>query len=303
MVVKKNLIILLSSLVCFITTLHANEKVPRPWQFDMKGFHLTDAKSETKPYDEKKLSLTQASMNLMYTQYLNLEGDGLIAELAYSHLNLNWTDNPDVATKDFNDTLITFGGFTTAIQNWFLLGTAQIQVDATSWDFSHNARYRGQLQGRYQYNKDLDLYVGLLFYTNLQKDDVYPIIGFEYQEESQPWKLKIVLPTESYFRYFINPEWSVGIEHRFIQERRRLKNEEGLNKWSVARRSKGIFDLRAQGVEAAMRYSPIEGSYVKAFAGMIYKPQYRTYDKEGQNRRLYKFKSGFHFGATASFTF
>ncbi|SCA58862.1 hypothetical protein AB751O23_AW_00050 [Chlamydiales bacterium SCGC AB-751-O23] len=300
---KKKLILILSSLLCLSSSLTANEMVPRPWQLDMKGFHLTDAKSETKPYDENRLSLTSAIMSLMYTQYLNANGSGLIAEAAYSHLNLDWAENPDVATKDFNDALFTFGAFTTEINNWFLLGTARVQVDATSWDFSNNARYRGLLQGRYQYTQDLDLYVGLMFYTNLQKDDVYPIFGFEYQEENAPWKIKMVLPIESHIMYFINHEWSVGVEHRFIQERRRLKNNEGLNSLGDPRRDRGIFDITAQGLELSAKYSPLEGSYAKVFAGMIYSPEYRTYDLEGQNRRLYKFKSGFHFGGTASFTF
>ena len=224
-------------------------------------------------------------------------------EIAYSHLYLDWDKNPDVGTTDFKDLYLTLGGFTTKVSDWFWIGSMQMQVDASALDFSNNARFRGFLQGRFQYHKDLDLYIGLLFYTHLQKEDVYPVIGFEYQQEKAPWKIKVVLPLESYAMYSLTDAVIVSLEHRFIQERKRLKDSEGLNSLGDPRRDRGIFDFRSQTVELALRYQPFEHSYVKGFAGASLGSLYRTYDNDGQNKRNYTFKPAPFFGVAGSFSF
>lgn len=292
-----------TSLLFLPCLLFSNEAIPRPWQVDLKGYHMLGSKSTTEPYKENKLSVSHAVASAMYTQYLNMDGDGLIGEVAFSHLYLDWKKNPDVSTKDFNDLLFTAGGFTTKVPDWFWIGSLQIQVDAASFDFSNNARYRGFLQGRHQYTKDLDLYVGLLFYTHLQKEDVYPVLGFEYQQEGARWKIRAILPLDSYVMYSLTDAVMVSLEHRFIQERRRLKDNEGLNTIGGQRRHHGICDFRSQCVELAVRYQPFEHSYGKLFFGGAFGSLYRTYDVDGQNKRNYRFKPSPVFGIAGSFSF
>lgn len=274
----------------YLFTQQEQEASFKPWKTQVDFIAINDAKFKTKEIREQKIHYSTGGLQLSKIKILNTEGDGFVLDLGYRFTRLKWDENPVFEMKTFNDGILSLGGFTKRINKWLWFASMHLQMATHKFDLAKNTRYRGILQGRYTSTPNTGIYFGVLVYTNLKKDEAYPILGIDYQKPQAPWRLKILFPIESNLEYDLHKTLTLSLNHRFIRDRHRVEFED--------RTSEGIFDYSAQAVDIGVQYLLRPNSSAKIYFGSSLPGEYKTGDKDYQNKRVFNFKNTWHYGGS-----
>ena len=236
----------------------------------------------------ERFSYAQESANFLILQPLS-EKNSLFGGIGYSSAKLTWDQNPAFKHKTYSYVNLLLGGTSREVENWLWEGKLIVSLDPHSSRLDTTTWYNGFFFGRYTYTKNVGIYIGFNMYTGLNKDMVYPILGFDYIPNKE-WKLSLIYPTDISLTYTITPEWSAIATLRPILDRHRLKRTEAV--------PFGVYEYSTNGTEVALKWAPSLACETKLFVGSTTGGRLKITDKLGRNGQIFKLRPAPYAGLT-----
>ncbi len=276
--------------------LFQTENTPPPfYPFSISGSYLNvcEASFRTPGFDDSNLKYAQWETALAYTHPFS-PVCGLIFGAGWVGTEVDMKNNPEFNETIFNYINFSVGFFTKAFSDWTWTATIAIFLDAEELSLVDYTLYQGVLWGRYNVCKFVELDFGLIIEAGLNKEKVWPIIGFIYTP-CDKWHLNVVYPINISLEYDIIECFSAAASIRFLRNRHRVKDDEP--------NSQGIFEYETAGGEFDLTYRPFKWAMVKGFAGSTFGGDLKVSDRNDKNSTHYKFNGSFYAGASAVLSF
>lgn len=272
------------------------ENAPPPfYAFSISGQYVDVSKTDFRSpgLENSNLIYRQADAAFAYTHPCT-EVAGFIFGAGWVGTDVDMKDNPDFNETNFNYINFSVGGYTKAFDPWTWTLTLAAFLDTEEFSFSDYALYQGVLWGKYAFCPYVELDFGLILEVGLNKEKVWPILGFIYT----PWdcfKINAVYPINITAEYFWNDAWTLAGSIRFLRNRHRVQKDEP--------NSQGIFEYRTTGAELDLIYSPLDRLSVKGFAGKTFDGDLKMTNRRDNNGRHFKFDGSFYWGVSGVFSF
>lgn len=215
---------------------------------------IAGANFNNKTHKHQKLSFcgfdVDASMVVFYEEEYH---EAVNIELGYNRTNIHWKDNNHFSQSIFNTATLSVNAQSARMCDWLWKGKLSLNVDTDHFDVHQYSTWDCFIWGRYTYNDNFGLHVGIIALTGMKVDHVYPIIGFDWMINHK-WKFNAVFPVDISVVYVIDEYWSLDIAGRAIETRNRLGKHENI--------SKGIVQYMNKGIEFGVNYDV--GDSIKA---------------------------------------
>jgi len=185
--------------------------------------------------------------------------EGAAAAIAYQQTYLDWNKNPYFSQRNYETLSLILSTYTERLFDW--QWRAQISInfdDLPYWNFGEYMNYDMLAWGRYEWSECVGVHIGFFAQTGMKMDRVYPIVGFDWQI-NEAWKLNLVYPVNISAVYTINPEWTVALAARFIDQRHRTKEDEPV--------PEAVWHYQGCGGELAINYLPTKTLSFNLHAG------------------------------------
>ena len=254
---------------------------------------VNSTKFRTRGFREDTLKYRQWEAAFVYKHPIT-DACGLLFGSGWVGAEVNMENNPNFDETIFNYVNLSVGGFTTAFPDWTWTLTVAGFFDTDEFSFVDYALYQGVLWGRYDFCNCLELDFGLIVEAGLNKDKVWPIIGFVYYP-SEKWQINAIYPVDISFDYFFNQYLSASGSVRFLRSRHRVRDNEPL--------SQGIFEYRTTGLEFDLTLAPSLCFSIMGFVGSTVKGDFKVSDRNDKNAIHFKFNGSFYAGASAILNF
>jgi hypothetical protein len=229
-----------------------------PFMAKISGDYIGQA--DFKCHDFSHFTFAIGEVDLSFVYYYNpCIHEGATIGVTYSRIRLDWKTNPFFTQKDFDNISLNFGGFSERLEDW--LWRAQVTVNFNNieyWDLEDYMNYDLLLWGRYAYAPNVGIHIGILAYTGMKIDRVYPIVGFDWTYDCH-WKLNVIFPMDISLVYTVNECWAIAAAGRFFYERNRVKKDQFY--------SEGLWAYSSSGAELSVRYTPTKWITANVHAG------------------------------------
>jgi len=272
------------------------ENTPPPfYPFSMSGQYVSVAEADfrTPGFGDSHLRYQQWDVAFAYTHPCN-EICGFIFGAGWVGTEVDMKNNPEFHETIFNYVNLSIGGFTKSFPDWTWTLTVSAFMDTEEFSLADYTLYQGVLWGKYDFCKYVELDFGFILEVGLNKEKVWPILGFVYSPCNN-WRINAIYPINVAIEY----EWSKCLTAagsiRFLRNRHRVQSEEP--------NSQGIFEYHTSGAEFDLLYTPWKWMMVKGFAGHAFDGDLKVTDRNNHNATHYKFKGSFYAGASAVLSF
>lgn len=272
------------------------ENNPPPlFPFSVSGSYLNvhKARFRTPGFSDSNLKYAQWDTALAYTHPFSKEC-GLIFGAGWVGTNVDMKNNPEFNETIFNYVNLSFGGFTQILPSWNWTLTLGAFFDTVEFSLLDYTLYQGVLWTRYDLCKWIELDCGAIVEVGLDKEKVWPILGFVYIP-CEKWRINAVYPINVSIEYDWKKHLTAAASLRFLRNRHRLKDDEP--------NSQGIFEYRTTGAEADLTYTPFERVLIKGFAGSTLDGDLKVSNRNDKHSTHYKFHGSFYAGASAVISF
>ena len=268
----------------------ADKKLPKNF-FIFQGDVISIQRSKIESPDtlkgqETKIALSNESLTF---HHMKTDETALRFEVSHEWFHIDWKENPNFCRENFNLIIGQVGFFTDHFENWWILFMTGLAFDLKNIQFQWFSQWRTTLYARYNYHNKFRIHVGLLGYLGFRYNEVYPIIGIDFN-----WKklqVNLVFPQNISLEYKINPSIIPYLKLRFLTHARRLDKDEP--------RSLGAFRYEATGLEGGLRFVIKKYANLDVYVGhtgLIVEPRLRVEGRNGTNRIWYDIKSSFYGG-------
>lgn len=292
-------------LCCFLSPLYAapvdwgdQETFPAPppfYPFSIGGSYayITPTKFYTPDVAGQEITYRQADANFAYTHPFS-PICGMIFGAGWVGTDVDWAENPAFNETNFNYVNISFGGFTKAFDNWLWSLNLAAFLDTDHFSLANYALYQGLLWGKYTWKKCLELDFGFLLEVGLNKDKVWPVLGFIYNWNDK-LRLHAVYPLDMTLEYDIFPILTAGGAIRIFRNRHRVGSNEP--------EPNAIFQYQTWGVEFDLKLKPAPWFLVNGFVGSAGRGDLKITNSSDKHGIHYKFRSSLYGGGYAALSF
>lgn len=185
--------------------------------------------------------------------------EGANVSVFYQNTYLNWKSNPFFRQKDISTVGFSLGAFSKRLPDWTWSTRVAVNFDNIEyWNLRDYMYYDLLLWGRYEYCDNFGIHIGVLAYTGMKIDLVYPVIGIDWKYNDK-WQFNAIFPMNVSIVYNFNKAWSVALAGRFFNERHRVRESEWL--------SKGLWRYQVTGAELGLYYNPAKWLSANIHAG------------------------------------
>jgi hypothetical protein len=216
--------------------------------------------------------------------------------LGYEVSNIDWDKNVFFSQEDFHNLELGIQLMCRDVEHWQLRGGISGVFDLDNGSIgSSNTLYKGMLWGIYDYSKSLDFHLGLLCWTGLLDNNIFPILGWDWRA-SEHWIVSLVFPLKIGIEYLVDDRWSVILRPRVEINRHQLSENEQTN-------PRGFFEYRNFSGELAIKYEKNETWNAIFFGGWCGGGSIQVWDSARNNADKREFNSGPHIGASGTLNF
>lgn len=227
--------------------------------------------------------------------YDGCHGDAILALANYEYTLINWNKNPFFKQNHFDTVSVGLGAVSKRLYDWLWQAQvlANFDVDHFKWD--SYITWDLIAWGRYDYRDDVGLHFGVLAFTGMKFDRVYPVFGVDWQI-NDCWRLNLIYPINVSLSYIFNPQWSVSLAAKFIQTRHRVGPHENL--------PRAIVVYQAGGAELGVNFtSSCRRFTANLHAGEILGGTLKITNMHYHHKRHFRFRSAPYIGGEASYHF
>jgi hypothetical protein len=261
-----------------------------PFFLNARADYICDSTIKDGFYEKDPFKFATVGLELGFVFYYNpVYTEGSTASIGYNKTRLSWTGNPWFDQQQFSTATLTFTGFSSRFNHWNWKGQLTLTTDADEWSLSDYTYYDTLLWGRYCYNPCLGFHIGFLLQTGMKMNQIYPILGFDWQMHPL-WKLNVVFPVNLSLEYQFRNCWSLALAIRNFDNRFRVGKEEA--------HSQSLIRYRNVGNEIAIKYET-KSLFVNIHAGYTWNGKFRVANNNNQHAAHYKLKPSAYYGAEA----
>lgn len=267
----------------------------KPISFAFAGDAIFESKVHVKDAGQQFLRFSVSAIEYADSHRLqtcHIEHIGF--SLAYVMTRLGWDGNPYFGKKLFNTGSVTLFGCTNRLANWDWKGFATANADFQHLGIGDYLNFDLLLWGRYRYSSGVGMHVGVLGFTGMHINRVYPIVGVDWQINPR-WKLSLVYPVNVSVLYTLNCNWSVGAAGRYFFSRHRAGNKN--------RFPRAIFFYRAIGAEAFIDFQCDSCFTANLHAGCAFDAKLTLANQHYSHRKTYSIDPAPYAGCELSYNF
>lgn len=263
--------------------------------FGLNGTYLNvqPATFRTEGFTNDYLRYIQSDAAFSYTYPCTPEY-GFILGAGWVGTEVNMQDNPQFDETNFNYVTFSLGAFTGTLDNWFWTATFSMLLDTQEINLSEYALYQGVLWGKYTFNPCLEFDIGLIAEVGLNKEKIWPIVGFIYNYNPSI-SLHVVFPLDMTLKYDIYECFTIAGSVRFLRNRHRVLADNPT--------PQAIFEYRTTGVEFDLIYTPYPSIFVKGFVGSTLDGDFKVTNKNNHHAIHYKFNGSMYAGITGQLSY
>jgi hypothetical protein len=263
--------------------------------FGLNGTYLNvqPATFRTEDLPGKYLRYIQSDAAFSYTYPCTPEY-GFILGAGWVGTEVDMQNNPQFDETNFNYVTFSLGGFSSSWCHWLWTATFSMLLDTQQINLSEYALYQGVLWGKYTLNPSLEFDIGVIAEIGLNKEKVWPIIGFIYNYNSC-LSLHAVFPLDMTLQYDMYDWLTIAGSIRFLRNRHRVSDDNP--------NPQAIFEYRTTGVEFDLTYTPFEYLSVKGFVGSTLNGDFKVTNKNNHHAVHYKFNGSMYAGITGQVSY
>ena len=254
---------------------------------------VTPAKFHTPDVKGEKLKYTQYDTGITYTQPCS-EVWGLIFGAGWIGTEVAWAQNPDFNEDYFNYINGQIGGFTKALPDWTWTATFGLFFDTEKFSLADYTLYQLSVWGKYEWFECLEFDVGFIFEAGLDKQKVWPILGFVWNP-SEVWHINAVFPILMNIERDFWEYWKAGFGFQFLRNRHRVGSNEP--------NPQCIFEYHTWGYEGNLSFSPAKNIYIIGFGGATFPGDLKITNRNNKHGQHFKFDSSPFWGINAVLSF
>lgn len=277
-----------------ISNKQVKEELPGgPFSIQLSGDYIGQADFKCRELSHFTFATANADLNFVY-YYNPCFKEAATIGIAYTRTRLDWKHNPFFTQKDVDMITLNLGGYTERVENWIWRAQVSINFDNIEhWTFEDYMSYDLLLWGRYAYTRNFGIHLGLLAYTGMKIDRVYPVVGIDWTYCK--WKLSLVFPMDVSLVYTLNKCWSIALAGRFINQRHRMKKDEFF--------SEGLWFYTSSGAELAVNYTPAKWIKVNAHGGYDFGGHLKVANRHYRHGHRLRFDGAPYAGAEIDLNF
>ncbi len=268
-----------------------------PWHFEVDGRKVASANFEDLKHS--KLHYADAHAFGYYSHFWN-QKNAVSLQLGYTYMQLDWDKSArGIEQSNFHLGLASVAIVSNALDKWRFILNLGMTVDTTTFDFGHSSVYYTLLWGRYAFLKNVGVHTGFFGFTGVHTTYLLPVIGFDFQINSQ-WKLNAIFPLDFSLSYNFNSSWeaalswaSFGGPYRYPW---RVNGGEG-------RFRDAVIEVNANGLEVDLNYNYKRNLFAGIGAGWNFGGWILVRDHNGHHGKYYDFNTAPYVQANLAITF
>lgn len=213
----------------------------------------------------------------------------------WNTFTMAWNKNPKFHKKHFYYTQFALTFYSTALENWRWILRADYNMDLEH--FSKPGLYglfSGLMWGAYQIHRKWHYHVGILGYTGIEGQEVYPVIGLDYAP-NKTWLFQIVFPMLYTIDYKLTKNWRFSLKGRPMKERFRTGPKEP--------QPRSIFSYSSTGAEFNVHYEIPMRFEMEAYVGYNFGGTFFIKNQEGHNSLYTDVGGSPYWGANLDYAF
>ncbi len=275
----------------FSYALTAEELPPPLYSFSLFGEYVrvNPATFWSSGVEGETLRYHQTDISFSYTHPF-CSTFGLVFGANWVQTLVDWPENPDFNETLFNYIGFSTGGFIKPSEEWMWTATATAFLDTEILSLVDYALYQVVLNGQFICSKKLELDFGFILELGLNKEKIWPILGFVYSPTPE-WKLSAVYPVNVSLEYKILPCLKAAAALRFLRNRHRVLPEEP--------NSQGIFEYQDWGGEGDLIYAPYPWLSIKGYVGSTFDGYLKMTNRHDEDAHYFKYGGAFYSGVSA----
>ena len=213
-----------------------------------------------------------------------------LPRIEWNTFTMDWDKNPRFHSKHFHYVQFALGFFTEGLENWEWI--ARINYNIDSEHFNHPKTYglfEALLWGVHELAEKWHYHIGACGYTGFRGQEIYPIIGLDY-ELNKKWFFQAVFPITYSVEYSFNNRWSLSLKGRPLKERFRSGGHEPS--------PRSVFSYSTMGAELNLRYEKFLRLEFELFGGYNFGGDFYIKDNTGHNSLYTHLKGAPYVGAS-----
>ncbi len=274
------------------------EQLPSPppfYPFSIGGSYVNcaNAKFTTPEVEGEKLKYEQYDANFTFTRPFS-EICGMIFAAGWVGTEVNWKENPDFNETHFDYINLTLGGFTKAFNKWTWTLTASAFFDTAEFSLVDYTLYQALLWGKYRMRDNFELDFGFLLEAGLNKDKIWPILGFIYSP-CERLRLHAVYPIDMILEYDVHEKIMIAGAIRILRNRHRVKSDEPL--------PRAVFQYQSWGGEFDLQYQPLKRIFIRGYIGSTLGGDLKISNSDDKHATHFKFNPSMYGGVSGVLSF
>lgn len=264
--------------------------------FHVKFNFDSTAKADMKHKSQGKIQYAEVDLEgRMVVYYDECHKDAAYVLAGYEYTRINWNRNPFFNQKDFNTVSLGIGASSKRMYDWLWLGEVRANFDVNHFRFSEYITWDLFAWGRYTYCPGFNIHVGILAFTGMKFDRVFPIIGFDWFI-TENWKLNAVFPLDMSIEYFLTDNWSISLAAKGILSRHRVGPNENI--------TRAVVVYTAGGIELGLDYLSCDGRFsANAHVGEMIGGRLKVANRHYHHKRHFDFKTSPYVGGEVAYRF
>jgi len=242
----------------------------------------------------EKLTYKQFDTAVAYTHPLD-SCYGLIFGAGWVGTVVDWPQNPSFTETDFNYVNLSTGIYTDWLDPLTLIASIGIFLDTAHLNLIDYTLYQPLLQGKLQLFRSLEIDGGVIFEVGLDRNEVWPIVGFNYIPEDTNWRVHAVYPINVDVEFDVNDCLTAAAAMRFLRNRHRVGDDNAL--------PQAVFQYKSWGAEVNLNYHPFNNFNLVGAVGMTIAGRLRIANRINEEANVYRFENTLYGAANVVLSF
>lgn len=242
----------------------------------------------------EKLVYEQFDAAVGYTYPIN-NCYGLIFGAGWVGTVVDWQQNPAFDETDFNYVNLSTGLYTSWLDPITLIASFGIFLDTAHFSLMNYTLYQPLLQAKWNLTDSFEVDAGIIFEIGLDRNEYWPIVGFNYTPKVSNWRVHAVYPINIDIEFDLNSCLTAATGMRFIRNRHRVGDDNPL--------PQSIFQYKTWGAEFNLNYHPYSAINIIGALGTTIDGRLRIANRLNEDPTVYSFESSLYGAINAIISF
>jgi hypothetical protein len=270
---------------------------PPYFPLSLSGSYVQVARArftEPEAYAGEKLVYKQFDTAIAYTHPIT-DCYGLIFGSGWVGTVVDWIQNPFFEETDFNYINLSTGFYTQWFDPLTLILSAGVFFDTAHFSIVNYTLFQPLAQAKYNVTEHLEIDAGVICEIGLDRNEYWPILGFNYIPPDRDWRIHAVYPINIDFELDLSDSFTAAAALRFLRNRHRVGDDNPL--------PQAVFQYKSWGAEFNLNFHPCSTITILGAMGTTLSGRLRVANRTNDEATVYRFENSLYgaFNAILSF--